>query len=72
MLLLFHNRQAVLTKGQLTIATDQSLQPTASIMLPSDQARLLFGREKSKESEKHSDFSDLPLCVSMTLSGGKY
>lgn len=52
MLLLLHNRQAVLTKAQLTIATDQSLQPAASIMLLSDQATLRFGREKSKESEK--------------------
>jgi len=58
MLSLFHNRQAVLTKAQPTIAIDQlsATKPAGNSLLltmkPSDQAPVLFGSEYSKKLEK--------------------
>lgn len=77
MLLLFHNRQAVLAEAQPTIAIDQlsAAMPVGNsllVMLPLDRVLVLFGREYSKKSEKLFIFSDLPLWICMTLSGHKY
>lgn len=69
MLLLFHNRQAVLAKAQPTVVIDQlsAAKPVGNslllIMLPSDQVPVLFGREYSKKLEKLFLFSDLPLWI---------
>lgn len=77
MLLLFHNRQAVLAKAQPTIAIDQlsAATPVGNsllVMLPLDRVLVLFVGEYSKKSEKLFIFSDLSLWICMTLSGHKY